>query len=399
MINVYSEIGRLKKVLLHRPGAELNNLIPGLLEELLFDDIPWLEMAQKEHDAFADKFKELGVEVYYLEGLMADIVKDPKIKKEFLELFLDESKLYSSSKKQIVYEYLDSMDELEMIRKTMAGIRSTEITLNRVRLVDMIDTYPYVCDPMPNLYFTRDPFACIGDGVSINHMKTVTRNRETIYGHFIFKYHPEFSKTPQLYGRDNSLPIEGGDILVLTDKIVAIGVSERTRPEAVEIIAKKLFKTTDFETVLAIHIPSKRAFMHLDTVLTQVDYDKFTVHGGIEGPTDVYELKSDHGRIKIKKVNDTLENILSHYLEKKVTLIKCGGGDFIDSRREQWSDGANTLAIAPGEVIVYDRNSVTNKKLEEYGIKTHVIPSSELSRGRGGPRCMSMPLEREREEQ
>jgi len=396
MINVYSEIGRLKKVLLHRPGAELNNLIPSLLEDLLFDDIPWLEMAQKEHDAFAAKFRELGIEVYYLEQLMAEVIKDPVVKKEFLNKFLDESELYSSSKKKTVTDYLNKMTDIEMVRKTMAGIRTNEIKLNRVRLVDLIDTYPYVCDPMPNLYFTRDPFACIGDGVSINHMKTVTRNRETIYGHFIFKYHPEFKKTPQLYGRDNSLPIEGGDILVLTDKILAIGVSQRTRPEAVEKIAKKLFKDTTYETILAFHIPNKRAFMHLDTVLTQVDYDKFTVHGGIEGPTDVYELTSDHGRTKIKQINDTLENILSHYLKKDITLIKCGGGDYIDSRREQWSDGANTLAIAPGEVIVYDRNSVTNKKLKEYGIKTHVIPSSELSRGRGGPRCMSMPLVRER---
>lgn len=395
MINVFSEIGRLKKVLLHRPGGELNNLIPSLLEELLFDEIPWLEKAQEEHDAFAAKLTELGVEVVYLEDLMAEVVENPEIKKEFLEKFLNESRLYSSSKKQAVYEYLNKMDNTEMILKTMAGIRGTELELDRVRLVDMIDTYPYICNPMPNLYFTRDPFASIGDGVSINHMRTVTRNRETIYGDFIFKYHPDFKDTPQLYGRDNSLPIEGGDILVLTDSIIAIGVSERTRPESVEKIAKKLFNTTKYQTVLAVHIPKKRAFMHLDTVLTQVDYDKFTVHGGIEGPTEVYELTSDHGRIKINQINDTLENILSHYLKKEITLIKCGGGDYIDSRREQWSDGANTLAVAPGEVIVYDRNSVTNKKLEEYGIKTHVIPSSELSRGRGGPRCMSMPLERE----
>lgn len=395
MINVYSEIGRLKKVLLHRPGAELDNLIPSLLEELLFDEIPWLEMAQKEHDAFAAKLRELGVEVYYLEELVAEVIADKDVKEEFLNQFLEESRLYSSSKKQAVYEYLNAMDNLELVKKTMAGIRSTEIQLNRVRLVDLIDTYPYVCNPMPNLYFTRDPFASIGEGVSINHMKTVTRNRETIYGHFIFKYHPEFKDTPQLYERNNNLPIEGGDILVLSDKIVAIGVSERTRPEAVEKIAKKMFATTKYETVLAVHIPNKRAFMHLDTVLTQVDYDKFTIHGGIEGPTNVYELTDNHGRIAIKQINDTLENILSHYLNKKITLIKCGGGDYIDSRREQWSDGANTLAVAPGEVIVYDRNSVTNKKLEEYGIKTHVIPSSELSRGRGGPRCMSMPLERE----
>ncbi|XMB85984.1 arginine deiminase [Mycoplasmatota bacterium WC44] len=398
MINVYSEIGRLKKVLLHRPGRELDNLIPSMLDRLLFDEIPWLELAQEEHDAFADTLRNLGAEVVYLEDLVAELLDDSEIKEKFLRQFIEEANIKSHTKKQIVYEYLNNMENKDLVLTTMSGIRKTEIDLPRKRLADYVDKNPYVCDPLPNLYFTRDPFSSIGNGASVNHMKTVTRNRETIYADYIFKYHPEYKSTAKYYERDDNTSIEGGDILVLSEDVLAIGISERTEPESLEKIAKRLFSETSFKTILGFYIPNKRAFMHLDTVLTQVDYNKFTVHTGIQGPLEVYELTSDHGRIKIKEVNDKLENILSNYLNEDVTLIPCGGGDFIDSRREQWSDGANTLCVAPGEVIVYSRNTVTNKILEDYGVKIHVIPSSELSRGRGGPRCMSMPLIREREE-
>jgi len=395
MINVYSEIGRLRKVLLHRPGEELNNLIPSLLDQLLFDDIPWLELAQKEHDEFAKVLENNGVEVVYLEELMAEVIRVKKVKEQFVDQFLEEAKINSHTKKMAVRKYLLGMENIDLVKKTMSGIRKSEIEVSKKRLSDYIDEYPFVVDPLPNLYFTRDPFASLGDGVSINHMKTPTRNRETIYAEYIFKYHPDYKNVNNYYSRYNDLSIEGGDILVLNENIVAIGISERTIPEAVEKLASEIFQRTSFNTILGFYIPNKRAFMHLDTVLTQVDHDKFTIHASIEGPTKVFEIMNDRGRISIKEINDTLENILSKYLKKDITLIKCGGGDYIDSHREQWSDGANTLAIAPGEVIVYSRNTVTNKLLEEHGIKTHVIPSSELSRGRGGPRCMSMPLIRE----
>ncbi|XMB67195.1 arginine deiminase [Mycoplasmatota bacterium zrk1] len=395
MIKVHSEIGRLKKVLLHRPGSELDNLIPSLLDQLLFDDIPWLELAQEEHDAFSNVLRENGVEVVYLEELMAEVLEDNRVKEQFLYQFLSEANMNSHTKRIAAYEYLIKLPNLELVLKTMGGIRNSELSLPRRRLLDYIDKYPFATDPMPNLYFTRDPFTSIGEGVSINHMRTETRNRETIYADYIFKYHPDFMHTERFYNRDEKLSIEGGDVLILNEEIIAVGISERTQPEAVEKIAKTLFNRTKFQTILAFYIPNSRAFMHLDTVLTQVDHDKFTLHGGIIGPTEVFEITNERGRLKIKEIKDTLENILSHYLKKDITLIKCGGGDYIDSRREQWSDAANTLAIAPGEVIVYSRNTVTNKLLVENGVKIHVIPSSELSRGRGGPRCMSMPLIRE----
>ena len=230
-------------------------------------------------------------------------------------------------------------------------------------------------------------------------MYSETRNRETIYAHFIFKYHPDFKGTNRLYDRDFDYNIEGGDILNISEKVLAIGISQRTAPQAIEKISERIFfETPDskIETVLAFKIPKTRAYMHLDTVFTQVDYDKFTIHPQIEGPLEIFELtKGENGKVKITKESMTLQEVLSKYLECDVKLIRCGGGDYVISQREQWNDGSNTLCIRPGEVIVYSRNYVTNKILEEYGIKTHVIPSSELSRGRGGPRCMSMPLIRE----
>ena len=264
------------------------------------------------------------------------------------------------------------------------------------------DDYPFITDPMPNLYFTRDPFASIGSGVSLNKMYSVTRNRETIYADYIFKYHKDFkNQVERFYDRDFKHHIEGGDILNLTEKTLAIGISQRTQADAIEHIAKQIFFNStnkDIETILAFNIPNNRAMMHLDTVFTQIDVDKFTIHPGIQGTLQVFEVtKGDaEGELKIVEVNDKLENILAKHLGvEKVTLIQCGGGDKVVADREQWNDGSNTLCIKPGEVIVYSRNYITNRLLEQNGIKIHVIPSSELSRGRGGPRCMSMPLIRE----
>ena len=307
--------------------------------------------------------------------------------------------------KKVVYEYLKGFENNEeLIRKTMSGINKNELpVLNKKSLSELVEgDYPFIADPMPNLYFTRDPFASIGNGISLNKMYSVTRNRETIYADYIFKYHPDFrDKVERFYDRYFEYHIEGGDILNLTENTIAIGISQRTEANAIEKIAKQIFfhsKNKNINTILAFNIPNTRAFMHLDTVFTQIDYDKFTIHPGIQGPLQVFEItKGDKlDELNIKEVNSKLEDILAKHIGvEKVTLIQCGGGDKVISDREQWNDGSNTLCIKPGEVIVYARNYVTNKILQEHGIITHIIPSSELSRGRGGPRCMSMPLERE----
>ena len=403
VLNVYSEIGKLKTVLLHRPGKEIENLTPDLMDRLLFDDIPYLEVARQEHDAFAKILSYNGVEVLYLEDLAAEAIEDASVKERFVEEYIKEAGILGEKKKQLVKELLlNCKTNRELVDKMMEGIRKSELpNYNATSLADMADSgYPFVADPMPNLYFTRDPFATIGSGISLNHMRTVTRNRETLFAKYIFENHPRFkdSDIPRWFDRDDTTSLEGGDELVLNKEVLAIGISERTDAASIEKMAKRIFdKDESFKTVLAFHIPNKRAFMHLDTVFTMIDFDKFTIHPEIEGPLTVYAISRGEGNsIKIQKETQELDKVLAKYLEvEKVTLIRCGGGDMIDAAREQWNDGSNTLAIAPGEVVVYSRNHVTNKLLEEAGVKLHIMPSSELSRGRGGPRCMSMPLYRE----
>ena len=404
-INVKSEIKPLKKVLLHRPGNELLNLTPDTLERLLFDDIPFLEVAQAEHDAFAQVLRDNGVEVVYLEDLMAEVLDlGEDIRDEFLRQWIKEAGIVTEKWASKIYNFMLEYagdDNKKLVLKSMEGIKLNEVRYSKEdSLVDyMSDDTELVADPMPNLYFTRDPFACIGNGVSLNRMYSVTRNRETIYGEYIFKYHPDFrGQVDKYFDRYADFHIEGGDILNLTDKVLAIGISQRTQPDAIELLAKKIFhdEKASVDTILAFDIPSSRAFMHLDTVFTQIDYDKFTIHPGILGPLVVYEITKDGDGHKVTKVETDLESILAKHLGvEKVTLIKCGGDDRIAAEREQWNDGSNTLCIAPGVVVVYERNTVTNALLKEMGVKCLSIPSAELSRGRGGPRCMSMPLVRE----
>lgn len=400
-VNVTSEIKPLKKVLLHRPGKEIENLTPEYLERLLFDDIPYLKVAQEEHDAFAKVLKENGVEVVYLHELMAEVIKNKEIRIDFIKQFIQEANVSNETVKESLFTYLDAIsNEEELVRKTMEGVELKELKdAKKQHLADYLkDEYPFATDPMPNLYFTRDPFATIGNSISLNKMYSVTRNRETIYAEYIFKYHPDYKDVTKVYDRYFENHIEGGDILNLNEKALAIGISQRTTPEAIEEIAKKIFFESDnkIETILAFKIPRTRAYMHLDTVFTQVDNDKFTIHPQIEGPMEIFELtKGQDEAVNIKKENMSLQEVLTKYLGVDVKLIRCGGGDYVISQREQWNDGSNTLCIRPGEVVVYSRNYVTNEILQKNGIKTHIIPSSELSRGRGGPRCMSMPLIRE----
>ena len=402
-IHITSEIDPLKTVLLHRPGKELLNLTPDTLQELLFDDIPFLKVAREEHDAFSKLLSDNGVEVVYLEDLMTDVLKESKeIKRKFINQYISEGcsdRRYHNA----IYEYLHSYrDEKELVLKTMEGINSNEIETDiDESLADLVDdTNHMLINPMPNLYFTRDPFAMVGNGVCLNRMFYETRRRETIYGEYIFNYHPNFKDdVRKLYDRYDPYHIEGGDILNISEETIVIGVSQRTEANAIEFLAKHIFKdsSSKVKNILALSIPKNRSFMHLDTVLTQVDKDKFTVHPGILNDLSIFRIsRGDKKLFEISKVDKTLEEALAEALGiEKVVLIKCGGSDSIAAQREQWNDGSNTLCIAPGVIIAYDRNEITNSIFESYGIKVLTIPSSELSRGRGGPRCMSMPLWRE----
>lgn len=400
-IHNYSEIGKLNKVLLHRLGKEIEGLVPDNFERLLFDDIPHLEIAQKEHDEFAKVLEDNGVEVVYYVEETAKALADQKIKEQFLNEFMDESKIKSRGVREALYDYLIKMPADQMVAKLIAGVKKSDVGQVEIKSLDDFVTsdYPFYMDPMPNLYFTRDPGACVGEGLNVHHMHTAARRREALLLQYMYKYNKDFAPegTPLWYDYDHDFSIEGGDVLVLDKETVAIGLSARTTAPAIERFAENMLHKSTFKKVLVFDIPKKRAFMHLDTVFTMVDYDKFTIHPEIEGPLRLFEITLDKdGVAHFKSITDSLDHILAQYLKlPAVDLIRCGGDDLMAAQREQWNDGSNTLAIAPGTVVTYERNFVTNDLLDKKGIKVLSISSSEISRGRGGPRCMSCPINRD----
>lgn len=398
-IRVRSEVGKLKRVLLHRPGQELENLMPQYLSRQLFEDIPYLVHAREEHDQFAATLRESGVEVVYLLDLVAEAVAEPAVKEQIVADFIEEIGISAHGVEERVREYLLNLTVPQMLASMVRGVRKSDLgSRDPIHLVDYIDdAYPFFVDPMPNLYFTRDPFFTIDGGVCVSSMANAVRARETLFGQYLFTHHPLYKQTPILHARTDPFSIEGGDVLVLSSEAVAIGISQRTDPHAVEALAKRLIcEETGIRRMLAIDIPKTRSYMHLDTVMTMVDVDKFTIHPSILPAVRTFSLTMKDGKLAIEPQKRKLAETLAETLHlDKVTMIHCGGTSAIDAAREQWNDGTNTLAVAPGEVIAFSRNYVTNGILREHGVTVHEIPSAELSRGRGGPRCMSMPLWRE----
>lgn len=398
-VNVYSEVKKLKIVLLHRPGLELENIEPDLLEELLFEDIPYLKKAQQEHDYFAKALKDNGVEVKYVTDLLTNTLEKKGLKEQFVDEYLNLSEVKNEYILEALKEYLLSFETKEMVRKIISGVRIDEFKLNKKSFSTVVHlNKQFYLLPLPNLYFQRDPVAFVGRGALINRMKTKARRRESLFMKYVLKYSDEFSNIHIYYDMNEPFSIEGGDVLVLSDKVLAIGISQRTDPEAIEKVANKIFYESDesFDTILAINMPKKRAYMHLDTIFTMVSENKFLVHSKLETSLHVYVLKKNKHEFEVTEEDLQLEDVLKKYLERNdIELIKCGGDDEIAAKREQWNDGSNVLAISPGTVIAYERNYVTNQLLRERGVNVIEIPSSELSRGRGGPRCMSMPICRE----
>lgn len=396
-----SEVGRLKTVLLHRIGPEVEGLVPDNFSRLLFDDIPYLKVARAEHEAFAELLRANGVEVLYYVDELTRALSDGAVRQPFLRRLIAESRVSSQTLEAALLEYLGAMDTEQMIRTVIAGVRRKDMPdFRSPHFADFISAgTPFLLDPMPNLYFTRDPGACIGHGVSIHHMHTQTRRRESLLLEYIFResWAKDDPETGQWYDYDDPFSIEGGDVLVLDRETVAVGLSQRTTAMAIELFARKLLMRSDFKRVVVFEIPKSRAFMHLDTVFTMVDRDKFVVHPEIEEPLRVFKMVLKRGGdVRFTAMTGTLRDILKKTLHlTAVDLIRCGGEDPLIAQREQWNDGSNTLALAPGTVVTYERNYVTNELLSRHGVRVLTIPSSELSRGRGGPRCMSCPVYRE----
>lgn len=404
-IKVNSEIGKLKTVLLKRPGKELENLVPEYLGELLFDDIPYLKVAQEEHDKFAQVLRDEGVEVLYLEKLAAEAIEDPKVREQFIEDVLAESEDTLLGHEEEVKELFETLNNEDLIEKVMAGVRKEEVRQDHAHLVEYVDdSYPFYMNPIPNLYFTRDPQASVGNGMTVNRMFWPARRRESIFITYILKHHPRFKDAdiPVWLDRNSPYNIEGGDELVLSEEVIAIGISERTSAQAIEKLARQIFANPDskIRKVVAIEIANTRAFMHLDTVFTMIDYDKFTIHSAIEKKGEdmnifTLEPTEDGKDITITRTHNLKETLKDALNLDHIDFIPTGDGDRIVGPREQWNDGSNTLTIRPGVVVTYDRNYVSNQLLRDKGIKVIEVTGSELVRGRGGPRCMSQPLYRE----
>ncbi|MDR2976350.1 MAG: arginine deiminase [Streptococcaceae bacterium] len=405
-IYVNSEIGKLKTVLLHRPGAEVENITPDSMERLLFDDIPYLKIAQKEHDFFAQTLRDTGTEVLYIEQLTTEALDTSKqVRDEFTRRYLEEHGYKQGKTFEALLEYMNAFSTKDFVDKIYAGVRKNEIESPNETLSDMAGSGAeavFYMDPLPNAYFTRDPQATMGVGMTVNRMTFEARRPESLLTEYVLNHHPRFAgKVPVWRNRNHTTRMEGGDELILSKNVIALGISQRTSSKSIQELAKELFSNplSTFDTILAVEIPHNHAMMHLDTVFTMVNYNQFTVFPGIfdgAGSINTFILTpGKDGEINIEHLTD-LEQSLKKVLNlSELDLIECGGGDAIVAPREQWNDGSNTLAIAPGEIVTYDRNYVTVDLLKKHGIKVHEILSSELARGRGGARCMSMPLWRE----
>ncbi|MDI3535616.1 MAG: arginine deiminase [Eubacteriaceae bacterium] len=404
-LNIHSEIGTLKRVLLHRPGKELERIVPDSLKELLFEDIPWLKRMQEEHDEFAGILKNRGVEVLYVEDLLKDVLKDKAVREGLILEVIDQNPSSGNYIDGFLTEYLMGMESDKLSEALIAGVLQKELDHVKRHLVltDYLkdpEPYAFYLNPLPNLYFMRDPAVTIANAMSISSMATKTRKRESQYLDAIYSHHPLFGdlKREKYYKYQNFFSLEGGDLLVLSEKVVAVGCSERTRVQAVEELAKNLFAADQgIEQVLAVRIPNNRAFMHLDTVFTMVNCDQFIVFPGILDQIETVIIsRGKEGGLSFQRA-ETLKAALARVLGlKQVQLIESGGGNPVVAAREQWNDSTNTLAIAPGVIVAYARNERSNEVLEDNGVEVIGIEASELVRGRGGPRCMTMPLYREK---
>lgn len=394
-INVYSEIGKLKRVLVHRPGKELSYLTPDRLDELLFSAILEVETAQKEHDAFTKILKDNGVEVIELADLVSETFDNASKneKESFIERWLDESipKLTLDQRTKVKDFLQKSKSTREMVDTMMSGITAWDLNIKSKNEL--------IVDPMPNLYFTRDPYASIGNGASINKMKYETRQRETIFADFIFNTHKDYKNTPIYFSRNDKSTIEGGDIFIYNEKTLVMGVSERTKLETIETIAKNIKTNKDckFEKIIAINVPPLPNLMHLDTWLTMLDHDKFLYSPNMLGVLKIWEINLLSDNVKAVEQNKNIKTVLKEIIGKDPIMIPIAGegAHQIDIDVETHFDGTNYLVIEPGVVVGYDRNKKTEEALKKAGIKVLSFTGNQLSLGMGSARCMSMPMYRE----
>ncbi|WP_132876165.1 arginine deiminase [Tamaricihabitans halophyticus] len=389
-----SEVGKLRTVLLHRPGAELKRLTPRNNDKLLFDGVPWVDRAQAEHDAFAEVLRGRDVEVLLLADVLREALDDSRAHSAGVTTAVDERKL-GTQLADALRSYLSTVDPAGLADVLTAGLTFEELPVAEgASLVRrMHHAHDFAIDPLPNLLFTRDSSAWIADRVAIASLSMPARRRETSVLDLIYAYHPRFRASARAYGA-HSAPVEGGDVLLLAPGVLAIGVGERTTPAGAESLARSAFAEGLAHTVLAVPIAQDRATMHLDTVCTMVDSDAVVMYPAIRDSLTAFTLRPQDDTVAVSGPAPFLEAAANAMGIDRLRVIDTGL-DPVTAEREQWDDGNNTLALAPGVVVAYERNAETNARLAHAGIEVLPIAGSELGSGRGGPRCMSCPIIRD----
>ncbi len=391
---VDSEVGRLRSVMLHRPGGELRRLTPRNTGALLFDGIPWVERAQAEHDRFARTLIEHEVEVLYVGALLTECLYLPAAREEVIASVAADVRLGHTLGVELA-AYLADLEPERLTAVLIEGATKEEFGSSHSLRHKLMRGTDFVIDPLPNMMFTRDSSVWIGDAVAVTSLAMPARRRETTLTGIIYRHHPRFAAVPKLY--DPSLEhLEGGDVLALAPGVLAVGVGERTTPAGAERLARRAFERGSVHTVLVVPIAQRRATMHLDTLCTMVDAHRMVMYAPAEHRLEAYTVRpGEESELDIEGPRPFLAAAAEAIGVDGIEIIHTGERDVVTAEREQWDDGNNTLALAPGVAVAYERNTVTNARLERAGVKTMTIPGSELGSGRGGPRCMSCPVSRD----